>query len=213
MATRGSYLSVDDYVFQSLVQMRRLDSVIGNDKVVLEFGSGLGGNLISICNRIHHGIGIDVNPGYVRLARRIAARKGCSNLEFVHYNGTVVPRVPQADLVFSIGVFERLPKDQVCRYVHILAAHTKPEGVMALYFLSTRARGTQFTSRLGEDAYVYWEEDEVRALTKKAGLQLARIFDWSGIAHFAECRKSSDGMIRTDATKDNARQGAFASNM
>lgn len=35
---------------------------------------------------------------------------------------------------------------------------------MILYFLMERAKGTKFTKRLGDSAYVFWKEDEIKKL-------------------------------------------------
>lgn len=169
LATRGRILSVDDYLRESETHTSILRPYLSTDCRVLEFGSGIGGNLIVNKGRFGFGVGIEINSGYLRIARTLSRRENAGNVEFLHYNGTEMPEHGRFDVVFSIGVFERLPKSDVSRYVHGLMQSLRPGGWLILYFLSTRAKGTKLTSCLGDEAYTFWELDEAAGLLHSAG--------------------------------------------
>lgn len=167
-ATRGIHESPEKYIEDSQRQMASLASYFTRSSMVLEFGCGLGGNLIASHEGFSHGIGIDVNAGYVRIARRLAERFGVTNARFYAFKEGHFPCFSrQFDFVFSLGVFERLPPARVRDYANRLSSLTQNSGSLALYFLSERARGTAFTARLGQEAYTFWTESSVRAATSK----------------------------------------------
>lgn len=180
IATRGHYLGLSEYLEESRQQMALLPARPEKSSIVLEFGCGLGGNLVCLHKDIGRGFGIDVNRGFLRIARRIARRTGAANLNFISFSGDTLPELPVFNLVFSIGVFERLPKNLVASYIEQLTNVLAPDGVMALYFLTERARGTSFTRRLGERSYYFWDEYDVQALSQRAGLSVESSTQWSG---------------------------------
>ena len=85
---------------------------------VLEFGSGLGGNLISIHNFVERGVGVDINRFYVRKANKLAYRTRANNIKFTKYDGKAESLKGNFDSIFSIGVFKRIPKEEVYKYVN-----------------------------------------------------------------------------------------------
>lgn len=171
IATKGHYIPPADYPTHC---RRHTDYAIGESLTqrgsrVLEFGCGIGGNLIAISPRIREGVGLDVNKGYVRIARRLATRVGCDNVRFVAYDGQTLPELGKFDLVFSLFVFERLPKESVRRYLRWMAASLAETGSMVAGFLTIEAKGSPFTRRLGDAAYVYWERAEAEKAIRELG--------------------------------------------
>jgi len=178
-ATSGKYRTLPEYLGFCDGQMRILAGSTPSFSTALEFGSGLGGNLFALRSVVTSGVGVDVNSLYVRQARRIATRIDCENVRFTTYNGITLPTFPQPfDLVFSVGVFERLAKNRVVSYVHQLVRLVSREGSVVLYFLTERARSTTFVERLGEEAYQYWSREEVSRLLADCRLNVLSILPW-----------------------------------
>jgi SAM-dependent methyltransferase len=156
VATKGSYAPLEEYL-----EICRLDTSAAltgahiTGSRVLEFGCGLGGNLISISPAIGEGVGLDVNKGYIRIARRISKMTRCSNLNFLVYDGWNMPELGKFDLVYCFNVFERIPKSTVRSYLMWMRKSLGAGGKVVFFFLSTRAQGTPFTHRLGNSAYVF----------------------------------------------------------
>lgn len=163
LATRGHYLTKDDYLKESFKKVSALNIPIF-EKKVLEFGSGLGGNLISIAKQIKSGIGIDINPLFVYRAKKLARRFNCDNLTFLSYDGFNFPSLPKFDVIFSVNVFERIPKNVVKNLIPMLVALGDENSIFVLFFLNEYAQGTQFTELLSDNAYVYWTHDELSDL-------------------------------------------------
>lgn len=178
-ATSGKFRSIEDYLSFCGAQMTELARRVSPLESALEFGSGLGGNLFALRDRIACGVGLEVNRLYIAQARRIAKRIRCLNVSFQSYDGVTFPRFSDRfDLVFSIGVFERLSKAVVKEYVSELSELTTPQGCLALYFLSPRARLTTFVERLGDDAYEYWGQGEAIALLEALGIRVEQVLNW-----------------------------------
>jgi hypothetical protein len=87
-------------------------------------------------------------------------------------------QIPTVDLIFELNVFERLEKSLVEKYVKNLITYIKPKGLIILFFLTVRARGTQFTKRLGDSAYVFWSNDEIEKLLKGIKLDIKEVKPW-----------------------------------
>lgn len=176
IATAGKYLSVSENILEAKRNTEFLMPYISPDKDVLEFGSGLGRNIISIGNNIKIGIGMDINGLYIHQAKRLAKKLGTSNLKFIKYNGINFPKLEKVDVIFEMGVFERIPKDRVSYYLKTLKDfYLKEDGIFFLYFLMTRAKDSEFTKRLGNESYQLWKEEEVCELHKNLQLKVLEI--------------------------------------
>ena len=172
VATNGHYLSYYDYRYaaeDSMSVLFRFDK----EKTVLEFGCGPSKNLFAIADKINLGIGIDINGLYIRLAKRLSEKYGIKNLQFMKYNGIRFPDLDKVDIVFENGVFERIDKPLVSYYIgQLKQRYLKDKGIMILYFLMERAKGTEFTRKLGDSSYVFWEDEEIKKLLERNGLKL-----------------------------------------
>ncbi len=80
------------------------------------------------------------------------------------------------DVIFEKGVFERLEKDKVAQYISVLKEkYLKDGGTIILNFLMERAKGTKFTERLGDAAYYFWRENEIRKMLEEMKLVVLEI--------------------------------------
>jgi len=82
------------------------------------------------------------------------------------------------DLVFSIGVFERMGREQVFRTLRDFHRIIVPSGRICMYFLSDRAKGSPLTQRLGDNAYVFWKREEIEAALDRTGWHQLALFPW-----------------------------------
>src|SRR5579859_6952403 len=83
LATSGRLLSRSDYLAACQHQMDALRPFWFHRSRVLEFGSGLGGNLLSIAPYVGCGVGLDVNRWFTRLAKSLQRSTAATNLQFV----------------------------------------------------------------------------------------------------------------------------------
>jgi len=183
-ATKGRFLAVTPYLSYCQAENAKTipEHVFDRKCRALEFGCGLGGHLIALGHRLDAGVGVDVNRGYLRLARRLAQTRGLTNLTFLDYDGTHLPEVGKFDLILSVNVFERIPKHSVQQYISWMRSCLRPRGVMVLSFLHERAAKSSFVSLLGDQAYVYWTSEEVQETLAAAGFDIDDAFDWGRAA-------------------------------
>lgn len=165
-ATRGKYMSFSDYMKNSKSKMSQL-RLNFEGMEVLEFGCGLGGNLLSISEEIKFGVGLDVNSLYIRQANKFRKKLGHANLNFVVYDGRSIPALQLFDIIFSLNVFERISRNAIVSYLRQLKNLSKSECHMCLFFLGENAKGTGFTDRLGENAYTFWNVDQINDMLSK----------------------------------------------
>lgn len=204
LATSGRVRTVSDYLDLTRRQMKLLSSQVEFKGHVLEFGSGLGGNLIAIRDRLIDGIGLDINRSFLSHARALARIAGASNLQFVEFDGHVFPFPERSfDCIFSIGVFERLPRSRVRQYVTSFSGLLKPGGVCALYFLSDIAMATTFSNLLGRDAYVTWRPDEVTGLVKGTAFSIIESFPWGAARRVGSSERASIAQVYVLRRTDN----------
>jgi 2-polyprenyl-6-hydroxyphenyl methylase/3-demethylubiquinone-9 3-methyltransferase len=101
--------------------VRHHGQVQPND-VVLDLGCGSGHHLIGLAPDIARGIGIDLSPGMVRLARaRLQASPCRDRLRFAVDDAARLRHIDSRsmDLVICIGAIEHMPdKDAVLAHVH-----------------------------------------------------------------------------------------------
>jgi cyclopropane fatty-acyl-phospholipid synthase-like methyltransferase len=143
----------------------------------MEFGCGLGINSVAIAPYCTKVVGVDTSKGLLRLARSLA--RGVRNAKFLWYDGGRFPFGSETfNFVFSVGVFERIPKSSVQYYLAEVHRVLKTDGKAFLYFLSNRATDTEFTQRLGKDSYFYYADTEAYSAVCHAGMQVVRVLYW-----------------------------------
>lgn len=172
VATTGSFCSRHQYLENMANRMETFTPWFKPTDSVLEFGCGLGGNIIGVSPRIRRGYGVDINRLFVRSASRLGRLAGADNLSFVGYDGRLVPRLYPVDVVLSIGVFERLPKGLVVGYLSQLRRMLQPGGRMILYFLTDQAIERGFGRVLGRESYIGWQGDELERVFRELNLEV-----------------------------------------
>lgn len=177
IATHGVYLSKNDYFQHCFKQTKFIHPLLNDHARVLEFGCGIGGNLLSIADKIQLGVGIDVNSLFIHRAGRFAKRQSKKNLTFVSYDGNTLPIQSKFDVIFSLGVFERIAKPIVKGYLLQMRDALDEHGVMAIYFLTPRAIDSSFVRLLGSDAYVYWTRDELSSFFVSNSMNVESFMD------------------------------------
>ncbi len=74
IVTNGEYIPKNRLIEIGKEEMNFLDKYFNNSSDVLEFGCGIGKNLLGIAQQIRTGTGLDVNGGYIRIAKYLARR-------------------------------------------------------------------------------------------------------------------------------------------
>ncbi len=141
---------------------------------VLDLGCGIGRFERFLAPHCAHITGVDPTPGFIRIAARENA--DLPNAEFRLGTSSDLSGVQSSsmDFLFSLGVFERLPKRTVRRYLAEIQRTLRPAGRAYLEFLvGTTPR---IVSRDGNiwDASVYtlWSRHEVLEAIARAGLAM-----------------------------------------
>lgn len=199
-ATKGRVMGMSAYRAFCEREIQFLYEHLEPDHVVAEFGCGLGGNCAAISRRADRVVGVDINPLFIRQARRVAC--DCSNCEFTTYGGGDLPLADESvDVLFCWAVFERIPKAQVEAYVHEFRRVLKRGGLCVAYYLGEKAKATGFADLLGEAAYLYWHQPEVQDLLERTGFDVESWIEWP-TAYVPLARKHVDVSPRVETTSD-----------
>ena len=188
IATNGRYVTKDKYIDIAKDEMKVFLPFFSKKKTVLEFGCGPGKNLFSISNVIKTGYGIDINDGYIRLANKLAKKYNYDNIHFVPYNGSDFPDIPKVDVIFEKGVFERLNDEMVKIYIKKLKEYLNENGIIIIYFLMEKAMNTEFTKRLGNMAYFFWNHNKIENVLKSNNLATKEVINGQ-YADYYVCEK------------------------
>lgn len=178
LATRGRLQGPLEYIAASRRQMTQILPWIHRDARIVEYGCGLGGNLVAIHSMVRQGLGVDVNQRYLRLAKRLAERVGARNLEFQVVSGRGWNVSGRVDTAFSVGVFERLDGQTVRAALSMIRGCLAAGGVGIFSFLSPRALSSSMVNLLGRDAYTTWTRSQIAAVVDEAGLELLELRAW-----------------------------------
>jgi len=192
IATHGKYVAKDKYLREGKREMSIFSPYFNSQSSVIEFGCGPGKNLFGIADKIKLGYGIDVNPLYIRIANRLRKHSHINNIKFISYDGNHFPQIPKADIVFEKGVFERIPESQVKKYINELKYnYLSDNGIMILYFLMDRAKRSKFTKKLGDDAYIFWNDLQINQLLEQCNLYTISIINGE-FADFYVCKSKQN---------------------
>jgi SAM-dependent methyltransferase len=208
IATTGTYSAKRTYLQSFSDRIDQVRSYFPPSSCVLEFGTGLGGNLLALSSSVRAGYGIDVNKFYVKIAERLRRRQGSQNVMFVAYDGKNLPPLTSVDAAFSFGVFERIPKSMVRDYIRQLSSIVKPGGWLLLYFLTESSKSRGFGGILGPEAYEYWNSEELEDLWKSNGLSLVRtLLEYPGGGDTFVLRRAAKGQPKMDLDSSQPRVG------
>lgn len=180
IATTGRYISPAEYFEACSERMKRILPHLGAPARLLEFGAGLGGNLVAVHTQIQTGYGIDINPFFTNIAKRLARKRSVTNIQFNTYDGTHLPMFDPLDAIFALGAFERIAKGHVGFYLSNLSEMLRPNGIIASYFLLDSAENQFGDWLLGTEAYSFWNREELGDIFQQCGLRLQREITWYG---------------------------------
>jgi SAM-dependent methyltransferase len=161
--------------------MRQLGEWINPKAIVAEFGCGLGGNLVAIAPRIASGTGLDINRGFLRLARGLAAAHAASNLRFYHTRPGLRVESATFSFAFSIGLFERIPRAVAPAILKQIFDSLGEGGRASIYFLTSRFENSSFANRLGRDAYFPWDREEITVALESSGFHVEGFREWNSL--------------------------------
>ncbi len=179
IATNGSYISKSNIRQLGINDNIKLIKYLDKDKTLLEFGSGIGKNLLGISDNIKFGYGIDVNKFYCNIAEKLSKKYKINNLNFLHYDGKNLPKLNKVEIIYEKGVFKRIPKINVKEYIdNLKSQYLLPNGLMILYFLRENAKNTRFTEKLGDKAYIYWHKEEIDNIFNALDCVVLEIQEW-----------------------------------
>ena len=156
--------------------------------VVLDLGCGNGHHLLALGPEIAHGIGIDVSPGMIELARaRLRSAPGRANLTFEVGNAEELKEIADQsiDLAICIGAFEHmLDKRAVLTSIHRVLKFggrffcLAPDADYVWYRTIALLLGFS-TKHLSSDRML--NRAEFSALLDKAGFRPIRAAPWTFI--------------------------------
>ena len=172
LATTGTLQSKREYMRGMYVRAQKLAPFLPEKARVLDFGTGLGGNILACSRHIEWGVGIDINPFYIRHAKRLAQLNQCNNVTFRVYDGVTLPAIPGLNCTICIGVFERLLPAQVKHYLSQMCRILGSGSTLIVYFLTEEAKANGFGARLGQTNYVFWSEMALSGLFDDLKLSL-----------------------------------------
>ena len=174
LATRGKYLTFDEYLENSIEKMKSL-LIDFQGKSLLELGCGIGGNLLCISTIIKSGVGLDINNLYIKRAKKFQKKMNLHNLDFICYDGRNISLQNKFDIIFSLNVFERIIKRNAQNLISQLSKLLAYRGTMVLFFLGSGARSSGFAERLGVKAYTFWELNDIENLFLEDDLRALKI--------------------------------------
>ena len=190
LATKGKIMDKKSLLSHCENEIKFLFPHLQTTDKVLEFGCGMGGNVIAVSPHTAEVTGVDINPFFVKRARSLAKSAGRENCRFISYEGGRLPFWDgEFDVVYTWAVFERIPKPMVAEYLRDFSRILKPGGRVSVYMLRKNAAETDFVDLLGDDIYVYFEKDEAEQFMKDAGFVVDEFVDWP-MAHVCVAHKA-----------------------
>jgi SAM-dependent methyltransferase len=140
------------------------------DDTVLEIGSGYGEWMIPIAPMVAEICGCDIHPVLVEMSAKKFASHGVTNARLCMSDGTTLPFARESfSLVYSISVFQHLPREIVLGYIREAFRVTKPGGRAVLHFRNADNVGPyptpakDITANHTGDFSCGWTADEVLA--------------------------------------------------
>jgi SAM-dependent methyltransferase len=179
------------------------------ETTLLDIGCGPGAVTAALAGRVRRAIGIDIEPGAIERARRLAAQSDAMAMEFIAADMTRLPFADNAfDAVFAHGVLYHLDAVTLTRTLTEARRVLRPGGVIGIRdsdtggdILHPESQGLLRTLDLWMKWYGHADSDSVRfgrrqsAVLREHGLTPV----WSGASYV---NHSADAAARCDAVTD-----------
>jgi SAM-dependent methyltransferase len=150
---------------------------------VLEVGCGYGEWMIPLSAHVKSVEGVDIHPSLAHVSREKFRERNIANCAVVVNDGLTIPYPARHfSLVYSISVFQHLPRSIVRGYLREIARVVKADGRVALHFRNADNVGpypplaTDIEENHKGDFSVGWTADQVVAAGREAGL-VGRVVD------------------------------------
>lgn len=152
--------------------------------VALEIGCGYGEWMIPLAPRVRLLYGVDIHKEPIAKARAFFAERGIRNCGVAVNDGTTLP-FPHGffSLVYSISVFQHLPRSIVARYLRETYRVLAPGGRAVHHFRNASNVGpypplaTDIAANHRGDFSVGWTAQEVEAAAVEAELRVLEVHD------------------------------------
>ena len=174
-ATLEESLASGKQVADLLVAITR----IGPEAQVLDIGSGLGRVEAHLAPRVRRCCGADISPAMVAKASRLVP---FPNVEFRCTDGRGLAEWEDEtfDLVFSIFVFQHIPKEQTIRYLTESFAKLRPGGQIVFQVMVDESRDFKEPPKTHPYALRHYRRGEVTWLLQEIGFEQMRALEMEG---------------------------------
>jgi SAM-dependent methyltransferase len=139
----------------------------------LEIGCGYGQRMIPLSRVTKSVDGIDIHETLLSKANELFDAHGAKNCSMTVLDGKSLPD-KLYDLVYSISVFQHMPRATVRRYYQETARVLKPDGRAGFHFRAANGKGpysNDITVNHHGDWSVGWTKDEIVAAGEAVGLK------------------------------------------
>jgi 2-polyprenyl-3-methyl-5-hydroxy-6-metoxy-1,4-benzoquinol methylase len=136
--------------------------------VALQIGSGLGRIEEHLAGRVRRCCGADISPSMVRQAKRLVRHP---NVEFVCTDGRTLDHWSDSSftLIFSVYVFQHIPREQVGRYIRESLTKLEPGGHLIFQMMIDESQRHPEPTTDHPYALRHYTRAQVRELLEFAG--------------------------------------------
>lgn len=168
-----------------------LTPYLSREQRALEIGCGYAQWLIPVSRLVHHATGVDIHPEPVKKGIELLSDYDIENVHLIVSNGTSLPfrssppfNDSKFDLVYSVSVFQHLPRSIVAGYLReSVRVCLKGGGTIVHHFRNADNVGpypplaTDIDVDHKGDFSVGWTADEVRTAAARAGMERVEVLD------------------------------------
>jgi FkbM family methyltransferase len=164
---------------RKVVDLLDAAGVLHDGAEVLQIGSGLGRVEKHLASRVARCYGVDISPSMVARARELVP---APNVEFRVSDGRDLAgwKDRELDLVFSIFVFQHLPREQVRRYLAESFRCLKPGGSLVFQILIDERSAEKEPPRSHPYALRHYRRRDLAAALEAAGFRDVRFLQLDG---------------------------------
>ena len=151
--------------------------LVNPDATTLQIGCGIGRIEYYLCKRVRFCYGIDISPSMIKKARAIVH---APNVKFLCSNGLGLAELNDStfDFVYSIFVFQHLPREIVRNYFRDSFAKLVNEGTFAFQMMVDDTGSIPEPPAAHPYGLRYYRRAQVRRLLENVGFDQIRIYDF-----------------------------------
>lgn len=146
------------YINQKLKEHAKISLNHFRDKTALDFGCGVGRNIVHLAPQFKSVTGLDISQGHLDRAKKVCEKMNITNVQF-HKSYEEIESFGKFDLAFTVITLQHTPPPLMKSYIKQLLNMLNPGGFAFIHLPVGRAKGYKYNEEkcISDQEILSWQ--------------------------------------------------------